>query len=170
MMALKISAKVPETFEALKGELVGDRAHCAVIAIAAITRLPAKQVQEALAKAGRNPRCGTSRTVSFKALDALGFKVTRLGQPFLRSIIDTYPGRATKLENVTTHHPRRFPAAWAGQPDMLMFTSGHVLSFVDGQIVDWTIQHSKQVNQVWLVEKKPEAAEFMAWPAIEESV
>jgi hypothetical protein len=152
-MSLKIQSKVPETYQKIKADLEGDKAHCAVIAIAAITKLPPKKVQAALAKAGRKPRCGTSPAVQEKALEALGFKVTKLGMLYLRKLIKSYPGRASSLENVTTHHPRRLPSAWVGQPDMLLFNHTHVCAYVDGQIVDWSIQHSKYIVDAWKVER-----------------
>lgn len=153
-MALKVSAKVPETFAKLTADLEGDRSHCAVIAIAAITRLPAKRVQEALAAAGRKPRCGTSQRIQRKALETLGFKVTYHNRTWIRkNIIDHYPGRHINLESATTHHPRRFRGAWSHLPDLLLYSRSHVAAYVDGVVVDWTIQHSKRIIQIGVVEK-----------------
>lgn len=156
-MALKVSAEVPTDYLAMKEELADDKGFCAVIALAAITRLPVKEVADALAAAGRKKRQGTHRSVSKKALEALGFKVTCHGPSWIRNnIIHDYPGRNVGLRSVTTHHPRRFPSAWIGRPDMLLFSTAHVAAFVDGEIKDWAIKHSKKINSIWLIEHNDE--------------
>jgi len=150
-MATKKSAKMPVAYQHMLTELKGDRAHCAVIAIAAITRLPAKKVQETLTRCGRKIGTGTSDWEMSHALKLLGFKVTRTVA--LHKIIASYPGPHNNLKNVTTHHPRRFRKVWADQPDMLMFSGSHVSAFVDGKVVDWAVKKSKIVAYVWTVEK-----------------
>jgi hypothetical protein len=152
-VAYKVSAEVPVDYLAMKEELADDRGFCAVIALAAITGLSIKEAQAALKAAGRKPRCGTPRNVTKKALEALGFKVTIHGRSWIaKNIIAHYPDRHRSLRSVTTHHPRRFAYAWANRPNMLLFCTKHVCAFINGVVMDWTIKHSKQVNEVWFVE------------------
>ena len=151
MMATRKSAKIPAQYSKLSEELKGDKSFCAVVAIAAITKVPAKQVQELLAQCGRKLGCGTEDHQMSKALGLLGYKVTRDVQ--IDKIVGSYPGRHWQLKNATTHHPRRFKAAWANQPDMMIFTAEHVCAFVDGQLVDWTVKKSKRILYIWTLEK-----------------
>lgn len=157
-MASKKTAKMPAQYTDLQQQTKGDKGHCAVIALAAITHLPAWQIQSVLAACGRKYREGTYKRHQQQALEQLGYQVTKLDRAWLHNniIIQHYPGRAKALRNVTTHHPRRYPKVWAEQPDMLMFSAGHVSAFVDGKVVDWTIKRSKQVYEVWVLKKTGE--------------
>lgn len=166
-MPLKVEAPVAEIFSRCKSELEGDKNFCAVIAIAAITRRPAKEIQVLLTKHGRKHGKGTPTWIIEKVIDELGFRFVRWPPTKLREIIDSYPGRAVNLENITTHHPRRFPSAWAGQPDMLMFSRSHVSAFVDGKVEDWAIEHSKQVYMIWTLEPKVEEFRHCILPSYE---
>jgi len=152
-MAHKKTAKVPELYTRLRQEIKGDGAACAVVALAAVTGLSGKTVQEALFAEGRKPGRGTYKWQQERALQALGYKITKLGHKELMEIVKTYPGKHSQLQNVTTHHPRRFKRAWENMPDALIFTESHVSAFVDGKMVDWTIRRSKRVLQIWIVEK-----------------
>lgn len=167
-MALKVDAEWPVTFTERKEALKDDRGTCAVIAVAAITGLSPTDAQALLAKHGRKHRCGTPRPVTKKALEELGYKVTTHGKGWIKkNIIANYPGRHSSLQSATTHHPRRFPSAWVGVGDCLMFSREHVSAFVNGQVDDWAIKHSKQINDLWFIERIEPAA-MEAWPAIEE--
>lgn len=152
-MATRKTARVPGEYTHIKKALAGDRAHCSVIAIAAITKLPPKQVQEALAAAGRRIGHGTTEWQHTRALKLLGFKPTFHDRLWIEAMIASYPAPHNNLKNITTHHPRRFKKAWANQPDMLLFSSSHVAAFVDGKVVDWSIAKSLQITSVWTVEK-----------------
>lgn len=154
MARLKVDSKVPADYEAMKVELSGDKGFCSVVAVAAIARIPAKQAQELLAQHGRKHGHGTKKRITKAVLESLGYEVRPMTFKERRAIIDSYPGRHKGLVSITTHHPRRFAAAWAGQPDMLMFSHAHVSAYVDGEVKDWAIKHSKQVYDIWLVEKK----------------
>lgn len=152
MSRLKSYAKVPETFDSLKKE-VNEKASCSVIAVAAITKLPLEAARLALKKAGRKTGRGATNDQIEHALKLLGFDVVKLTIKQRLDIIKSYPGRAAGLSTITTHHPRRFPSAWAGKPDMLMFSVKHVAAFVDGEVVDWTIRHSSYVNELWTIKQ-----------------
>lgn len=167
-MALKVDAKMPKGYEERKTALSDDRAMCAVIAVSAITGISPADAQALLAKHGRKPRCGTPRHVTKKALEDLGFKVTVRNHCWIHTnIISNYPGRHNRLQSATTHHPRRFPSAWAGMADCLMFSRAHVSAFVGGQVDDWAIKHSKQIVELWFIEPV-EQPMMDGWPAGEE--
>jgi len=152
-MGLKIDAKVPETFSKIKGELAEDRAYCAIIAVAAITGEPVMKVREMMEANGRKRGHGTRREVTRKTLEQLGYKIKEWSFRERWDLIATYPKPHNELENITTHHPRRFPSAWACQPNMLMFSAKHVAAYVDGVVCDWTVKHSKWVVEIWTLEK-----------------
>lgn len=167
-MALKVDAEMPTTFTERKEALKDDRGMCAVIAVAAITGLSPTDAQALLAKHGRKHRCGTPRQVTKKALESLGYKITMRSSTWIKkNVIANYPGRHSDLRSATTHHPRRFPTAWCAMTDCLMFSRSHVSAFVKGQVDDWAIKHSKQINELWFIERS-EAAMMDAWPAMPE--
>lgn len=149
---LKIYAKAPANYETLKEE-VQEKASCSVIALSAITHLPLEAVRLALTKAGRKKGQGAKRDVIEKALKLLGYDAIKMPRALYRGIINGYPGRHSNLSKITTHHPRRFPGAWAGKPDMLFLCPKHVCAFVNGEVADWTIQHSCHVEEIWTIKK-----------------
>lgn len=153
-MACKTDAKVPTEFDNMKAELEGDKAFCSIIAVAAITNQPVQKIQSLMAKHGRKFRCGTKRETTEAVLVELGYKVTKRNYIWISNkIMNRYPERHQSLMSITSHHPRRFPSAWVGQPDMLMFGAKHVAAYVDGVVCDWTIKHSMRVNEIWTLEK-----------------
>ena len=152
-MAIKADALVPEEFTELKIELADDKNYCAIIAVSAITSQPVEKVRELMEANGRKRKRGTKHETTRKVLEILGYKVTEWSFAKRHQIIQQYPEPHNRLENITTHHPRRFPQVWQGQPDMLMFSRAHVSAYVDGVVCDWAVKHSKRVVELWLVEK-----------------
>lgn len=152
-MAYKVDAIVPSEYEKIKAELEGDKNFCAVAAVAAITKEPAKKIQSMMSKHGRKIGRSTERAITRKVLNELGFKIKVLSFAERSKIILSYPEPHNKLHGITTHHPRRFPAAWTGKPDMLMFSKAHVSAYVDGVVCDWAIKSSKRVTEIWTIEK-----------------
>lgn len=132
----------------------GDRGCCAVVAIAKITNTDVFVVQNLLEVAGRKHRCGTRRSVTKKVLEELGYKIRIVSLGEDADLISSYPGKHKYLKNITSHHPRRFPAAWDREPDQLMFTSSHVLALVGGRVHDWSCNKKLHVTERWYVTKK----------------
>lgn len=152
-MALKTDALVPSDFTNMKAELEGDKNYCAVVAVALITNTPVQKVQALMATHGRKIGRGTKRETTRKVLEELGYKIKEWSFVERHAIVLGYPAPHNNLQGITTHHPRRFPSAWAGQPDMLMFSRAHVSAYVNGIVCDWAVKHSKRVVDIWTVEK-----------------
>ena len=152
-MALKADALVPSDFTNIKAELESDKNYCAVVAVSLITKTPVQKVQAMMACHGRKIGKGTKRETTRKVIEELGFEVKEWTLQERLALIGGYPQPHNNLENITTHHPRRFPSAWVGQPDMLMFSRSHVSAYVDGIVCDWAVKHSKRVIDVWTLEK-----------------
>jgi hypothetical protein len=61
---------------------------------------------------------------------------------------------------MTTHHPRRFPEAFRGCPDILMRSRTHIAAMIDGQVKDWSIN-----NQLRIVDLHIRADDADKWQA-----
>ena len=142
-----------QAYVELSNELADDRRSCAVLALAAICRVPAKEAQDALSKAGRKIGKGTHTFQMMKAAANLGFEMKQMSLYTQQEIIAQYPGAHKNLKSVTTHHPVRFAKVWSQQPDCLLFVTRHVAAFVDGQVVDWTAGRAKRVESMYTVTK-----------------
>ncbi len=105
----------------------------------------------ALRDAGRKDGHRTPMSITEAALDSLGLEFERMSTMYFSQM---YPGNHKMLKNVTTHHPARFPEAF--HPDyVLMFrTSSHILSVIDGHVVDWCAAKSKHVKSIYRITKK----------------
>ena len=70
----------------------------------------------------------------------------------IRAFINAYPGRATELKTVTSHHPERFRKVWpTGR--FLMSNGAHILAVVDGENCDWSKGRSLRCRRIHLVER-----------------
>jgi hypothetical protein len=154
MARIKTSSADP-IYSAMKTDLrsEGDKNFCSVIALAAICKVSVAAAKEALAAEGRQVGRGVYTDIIFKAAERLGYKCVKVGSQYHQGIIASYPKPHNTLQSITTHHPERFAKAWADQPDMLMFSNGHVTAFVDGQVRDWAKGRSKRVFSLYTVEK-----------------
>lgn len=133
---------------------------CTVKAIALLCDTSYEAAHAALKAAGRQDRKGAYVHQQTKAIQALGFKLSYLGNRSIHTrargysdIIASYPGVHKNCKSITTHHPRRFPAAWANQPNMLMITRGHAAAFKDGRVHDWSENKALPVVELYAVEK-----------------
>ena len=144
-----VDAKFHEIKSILKEE--GDNNYCAILAIAAMTGVCPKAVRAAVEAAGRKRGCGTYQHQMIKACEALGFKMKAIGFQARRDIIAQYPGVHKNLHHITTHHPRRFSKAWASQPNMLMLTATHAAAYLDGVVVDWSVNTSLRITELYTI-------------------
>ena len=122
---------------------------CTVKAVAAATGAPYKEVHAILKKLGRKTGRGTSLYNMRSALLELGFeygKVTPL------EMIATYK-KSTKVTNVTTHHPDRFPRSAFATGTWILFTTGytHTLCVKDGANHDHTRGRALRVVEIWQI-------------------
>lgn len=140
-----------ETFDKMMDESIklNENNDCAVRAVAIACNRTYTEAHVMLKSLGRKSRSGTYRAQTKAAIAAFGCRITeRLPAEFLVR----YPGRhGLVLHNVTTHHPQRFPSAWADGKTYLLFTRGHVLAVVNGVNHDWTKGSAKRVTDIWEV-------------------
>jgi hypothetical protein len=65
------------------------------------------------------------------------------------TFIQKYPGVHKALQNVTTHHPARFPAAWADGRRYLLVTNHHMAYVEHGVAHDWSAGRAFRVRQIF---------------------
>lgn len=135
----------------------GERNDCAVKALALITGVEYAEVHAALTAEGRRPGCRTHNQKTLAAAERIGFVLTPRTAGWDDEIIATYPGVHKALKNCTTHHPRRFAKAWADQPDMLLQTSGHILAFINHEVVDWSVNNTLRIIGALMCRPQTEA-------------
>jgi len=121
---------------------------CSVKAVALVCGIPYEEARKALAKRGRAPGRGAYTTSILDTLEDLGKRVSPVNK---QEIIAKYPSPHNTLQNITTHHPRRFPRAWP-MGTYLLFVRRHVAAVVDGKLHDWTVNTSKHVLLMYLVD------------------
>ena len=131
---------------------------CTVVAISIACHVTYDVAHAALAAQGRKNGRGTFAHQQKAAIESLGYEITTeiWSKSGRQQIIDLYPGSHKKLQNITTHHPRRFHAAWkqfCGDRVVLLYSKGHVSAVKDGQLHDWAINRALRVKKIWIVEK-----------------
>ena len=92
---------------------------CAVKAVAIACDVPYSIAHAVLKKNGRKARRGTIRSITFKSVEELGFK--------LKEVVHT----AKTIDRLTTD-------ASVQQGFYFAFVSGHILTVVNGKVEDWT--------------------------------
>jgi hypothetical protein len=151
----KTASKIKRTatsplYQSLRSESyrLGERNDCSVVAVAAVCGVSYADAHAALAKRGRKHKRGVYNSIIIDAV--LGFSKT-LERIDPKSIISSYPGIHKTLQNVTTHHPRRFPGSFNPSKCYLLFIKGHVLAVMGGEVNDWTINKAKRVIAIYEV-------------------
>lgn len=156
-MARKSRTTHPSEFTLLDtlAKAKGETNDCAVKAVALACDVPYDVAHAALREAGRQDKQGTFHWTTRKAIKKLGFKVREWTFKEKQAAIKKYPGVHSKLAYITTHHPRRFPEAWEGcHPNMLWRSARHILSVKDGKVMDWSVNNSLRVVDIWEIEKE----------------
>jgi hypothetical protein len=151
MAAIKASGR-SDAFQALEAArgAAGERADCAVKAVALATGQPYAAVLELMGRLGRKPGRSTKFIVTDRALAHYGFRAVHV--PMVE-FIQRYPGTHKGLHHVTTHHPARFPAIWADGQTYLFRTPSHILTVINGVNHDWTRGRALRCVAVHRVEK-----------------
>jgi hypothetical protein len=130
------------------------RSDCAVKAIAIACDVPYAVAHAACKKLGRKDRDGTLVEIIIAAIKSLGFRVRVWSFMERREMIARYPGAHKNLHSITSHHMRRFPAAWAGcHRNLIMGNPRHIWAVKNGVCEDWSVNKSLRVDYVWEVEK-----------------
>jgi hypothetical protein len=156
MASLK-KTSTPELFVKLHMETFskGETNDCSVKAVAIACGVTYDVAHAALKSFGRKDRSGCHDGVIRMAIVSLGFKVVKWGVVDRHQMIESYPGVHKNLTSITTHHPRRFAKAWAKQAhkNLLFVTDAHILAVSGGNVIDWSINKSYRVQQVWEIVK-----------------
>lgn len=126
---------------------------CTVKAVALVCGVSYEIAHAALAAQGRQNRHGCYRPQQQRAIEALGFKVRKWSFQEYYDMLRSYPTEYV-YTHITTHHMRRWRKNWEGcHPNMLLFTRGHVAALKNGEVIDWSINKSLRVQEIWEVEK-----------------
>lgn len=136
-----------EAFNSLCNETAArnEKNDCSVKAVALVCGVSYDVAHAKMAELGRKSGRGASTTSIELAVIALGKKVEPVNP---KHVIKQYPGVHKNLQNVTTHHPARFPDVWKDGKTYLAYIRGHVLAIVDGVVHDWTVGRAKRVYRI----------------------
>ena len=119
----------------------GEKNDCAVKAVHIATGAPYADVLAFMTAQGRKKRGPTQMAVTHAAVRHFGFKTQRRA---CQLFLDKLP-KGVIAENITTHHPERFPAAWADGKTYLLTTRNHILCIKNGINHDWSKGKSLRV-------------------------
>jgi len=119
---------------------------CAVKAVALLANVSYEIAHATLKELGRPNRHGTYLSQTLAALVKLGCPSMEFFSH--RSIIKRYPGQGPGLKNITTHHPRRYPMIWHNAPNMLLKSQHHIAAFVNGEVIDWSVNRALRVTNI----------------------
>jgi hypothetical protein len=137
---------------------IGERNDCSIRAITLVTGLPYETVLKEATRLGRKKGAGTPPWISKRTLENLGFNVVIWGNQDIMALINSYPSPHNRnCRFITTHHPRRFPKAWAALKEerLIMYNFSHMLAVVDGEVHDWSVNRVLRMKTIWTVVKKP---------------
>lgn len=146
-MAMIKATPRTEQFNSLCNETVArnEKNDCSVKAVALVCGVSYDVAHAEMAKQGRKNGRGAQTTAIELACIALGKRIEPINP---KHKIAAYPGVHKNLQNVTTHHPARFPDVWKDGKTYLAYIRGHVLAIVDGQVHDWTLGRAKRVYRI----------------------
>jgi len=151
---MNLSSKFTQLTE--DSRFLGETNDCGVKAVALACDVPYAEAYVKLKRLGRRDRKGTPWAMIRRAIEEFGFEIKTWTTWEQRQLIDTYPGVHKNLHQITTHHPRRFPKAWAPLKEkrLLLGVHKHVAAFRDGEVIDWTVNSAKRVWMILEVTKK----------------
>lgn len=124
---------------------------CAVRAVTVATGADYELIHKLMIDCGRKPRKGTPTYVTHRVMNELGYDMRPIS-PF--AFISRYPGAGKKLQNVTSHHMRRYPSVWKDGKTYLLRSRGHIWCVVDGENHDWSINNALRVIEIYEVTKR----------------
>lgn len=130
---------------------VNDYNDCSVKSVTIATGEDYENVHKFLEDCGRKRGKGISTHYILLALKHFGYNYISI-QP--EKFIERYPGCATLLKNVTTHHMDRYPDIWRDGNTYLLFTRGHVAAVVNGVNHDHTKGRPVRVNAIYKIIKQ----------------
>ena len=146
------------------GREKGEKNDCSVKAVALITGKTYDEAHIELQRRGRINRQGVQNNIILDAAAALGEPTKRLLLKDVYHIIQSYPKPHYGLKNITSHHPRRFPQIWSKAPDCLLFSNAHVAAFINGAVIDWSVNNVLRIVQINYRERdEQKMMEFIEW-------
>lgn len=142
------------TAKQIEASALRENNDCSVKAISIACGVPYAEVHALMKSLGRKDRRATPRIISRRTVEALGYRIREWSIAERINMIRSYPRPHCGLSSITTHHPRRFPAAWVGcHSNMIWTTARHMLAVKDGAVQDWSINNALRVDTIWEVEK-----------------
>ncbi len=163
-MSRRLTA-MPAAFTALQGDanLFNERDDCSVKAICVATGAPYAVVHALMAKHGRKNRKGVQPSADNSSMKMtireLGFKIRTWELREHVDLLSTYspdPVKARKwYKGLTTKQPRSFNKQWRklAVQNLLLFNTGHVSAYKDGEVIDWAHNTAKRIWMVWEITK-----------------
>lgn len=157
-----ISHEAYHSIRASAAAATGERADCAVVAVAAACEVSYDEAHAALAAQGRKPRHGTYYQQTHNAIKALGFTLVRIPP---EHFIQQYPKAHQVLRSVTTHHPDRFARVWRDGHTYLVHVARHVLTVRNGVNMDWSRGRAKRAIAIYRIVRNDLDAKFQEFLA-----
>ncbi len=125
---------------------------CTVKALALVCGIDYEAAHKTMEGCGRAKKKGINMTKNLRcALGEHGFKATKVD---MKAKIAKYPYGHKKLQNVTTHHPQRFPWVWNDGKTYLFFVRKHVAAVIDGRTHDWSEGRAKRCVEIYEITRK----------------
>lgn len=161
-----------EIFNRVKKEsaALGENNDCAVKAVTIATGFSYEKIHAMMKAHGRKDRKGTLNYITRAVLNELGYNVNVINMPmnvhsaittgcdmresvrFAKERMRKYPKNYV-VKNFTVKQLNKFKAAWSDLKNVLILIDGHIFSYKDGQVHDWTQNQKRRILQVWILEK-----------------
>lgn len=148
-MARRIKRNPVVHYAELRGGL-SDNNDCGVVALMTLTEINYAEANALCAKHGRISGRGMDCFKLIKAIEEKGYTVHAVDP---KTITQRYPEKY-RQRRITSHHPDRFPRAWADGKNYLLFVSHHFLAVRNGITNDWSRNVSRKLNRLYEVTKK----------------
>lgn len=133
--------------------ITNDTNDCTVKALAILGGVEYSVAHEMLRKRGRKNGHGTYLTHVSRSLEELGFTVRSVTFLEQRAKIAQYPGAHKNLNNITSHHPRRFNKVWRDGKSYLMSSGKHCWAVIDGTTHDWSVNSSLRAHVIYEISR-----------------
>jgi hypothetical protein len=110
---------------------------CAVKAVAAATDTPYVVVRKMMQREGRRPSKPTRFDIIYKTIDMLGCKRNNVTNQYYAKTIRTLEREMKDVKG-----------------SYMVYTRGHVLAIVDGEVLDWTKGRCHRIIKIEKIEEK----------------
>ena len=144
------------TYEDIKSDAArkpNTKNDCSVITLALTTGVSYKDAETALRRCGRKNNDGATMQQIEDAYEMLGFKLVKRNDELVE--LTTAVQAKLSWQNITnfiTKHVQRFPELNWSNKTQLWEAPGHVLTYMNGQVEDWSEQRGVAITGIYDVE------------------